>query len=320
MARLQGTKLASPHISLVPVFYPTRRFGVTYLLGSAADDHGVDVLVSFGFVPLRCAAARVNYVFDVLFESHPHFFTTIERLYFKGVLASCRRAQRIIALSQATRDALVLKGYATSDVIDVVYPGAEFPPVVESPEVLKVPSPYFLYVGRLTTRKNIQTLLRASRRVLQHADAHLVIAGDEDGRVPDLTPPPEIRERVHFLGHVPDEYLPQLYASALALVYVPFAEGFGLPIIEAMGYGVPVIGSSGPGVAEAIGQAGLVVNPTAEVEIANAMLRVATDAPFRVALGARGREWAATFTWERAAQGVLRACETVMATRERGVR
>ena len=113
-----------------------------------------------------------------------------------------------------------------------------------------------------------------------------------------------------------DEVLPQLYRSALALVYIPFAEGFGLPIIEAMRHGVPVLASCAPGVTEAVGSAGLAVDPTSERDIADAMLRIAIDSSLRDELRARGRHWSAGFSWQGAAERVLAACRSAHESRQ----
>jgi glycosyltransferase involved in cell wall biosynthesis len=324
-ARVSRSYGTAAHVSVVSLLYPTRRFGVTWLLGPAVNRHGVDVLVSATFVPHWCRAATVSYIFDILFESHPEYFSAAERFYFRGVRRSCRRATRILALSHATRDDLVRHGYAEPQRIDVVYPGCATPaPIHGATGSPPVPTPYFLYVGRLNERKNIPRLLRASARLLRETDTHLVLVGQPDGKLAKhrLVPPPEIGDRVHFLGYVDDDALASLYRSALALVYIPFAEGFGLPVIEAMRYGLPVVASDGPGLAEAVGHAGLVVDPMSEEAVAHAMHRLATDRKLRAALREHALQWARRFTWESAATNVLAACAAAASSDSRagGVR
>ncbi len=318
LAAARADTAIAPHVRLVPLWYPTRLIGVTAFLGRAADRRQVDVLLSPAFLPWRCRAARVCYMFDILFERHPEFFTALERLYARRMRSSCRRADRVLALSRATRDDLIHYGYAHASRIEVVYPGSHVArSVTARGQPPTLPSRYFLYVGRLNHRKNIPRLLRASERVLNESNTHLVLAGVRDGRVSerDLAPPPAIRDRVHFLGYVADEALPDLYRSALALVYVPLAEGFGLPVIEAMHWGLPVIGSAAPGVAEALGPAGLAVDPLAEADLAAAMRLLATDRELRQRLALEAATWAGRFTWERAAEQAFAACTAALDAR-----
>ena len=307
---------------LVPLRYPTRLIGVSLFLGPAVDRERVDALVSPFFVPRRCNAALVCYVFDILFESHPEYFTAVERLYASQIRHSCQRADHLLALSQATRDDLVHYGYAPAEMVDVVYPGTTAsPPASREPEIWAPPVPagsrYFLYVGRLNRRKNIPAILDAAAHVLNDTDTHLLIVGKPDRSMPArlLKPAPHVRDRVHYTGPVEDRALPRLYEGALALVYVPFAEGFGLPIIEAMTFGLPVIGSNAPGVREAIGPAGLAVDPRGVPELTAAMRSIARDAGLRDQLSRKARDWSRRFTWDIAASRTIDCCTRAITRR-----
>ncbi len=110
------------------------------------------------------------------------------------------------------------------------------------------------------------------------------------------------------MGYVAPDDLPSLYRGALAVIYVPTAEGFGLPVLEAMTYGVPVIASRGSGVSEALGDAGWVVNPQSEEELAAAMYGLATDPARSRDLALKATQRAAMFSWEATAQQVLDIC------------
>lgn len=298
------------HVTVRGLPFRNRWLTITALLGHLADRDGVDVLVTQAFTPRFGKAKRLLYVLDILFESHPQFFTPLERLYFRRVRPSCRRADGIIAISEFTKGQLVEYGYAPPERITVVHCGADRP----SPRGANagrlsrhLPDRYFLYVGRLNDRKNLGTLVEAAGQVLPALDAHLVIVGGSDGRYSQraLTPPAAVRDRVHVLGYVGDAELGEIYRRALALVYVPFVEGFGLPVVEAMQYGLPVIASNSSGIREALGDAGIAVNPQSAREIAAAMRAVAEDPARRRDLSERSRRRAAAFSWETAARQVL---------------
>lgn len=156
--------------------------------------------------------------------------------------------------------------------------------------------PYFLFVGTLEPRKNIDGLLSAWRAVRARHNVDLVLAGRRRNDFPEPAPEPGLR----FLGEVPEEDLPGLYAGALALVYPSRYEGFGLPVLEAMQCGAYAIVSRDPALVEVAGGAGPAVE--GDKELVRAMLEAVTQ-PERV------REWkekaarrAADFSWERTAR------------------
>lgn len=122
-----------------------------------------------------------------------------------------------------------------------------------------------------------------------------------------------LRRRVVFAGEVSDGTLAALYPAALAVVTPAFAEGFGLPAIEALACGTPVLSSSDGAVPEIIGDAGLLFEPDAPESIATAITRVASDAPLRTALGQRALSRAAEFSWARAAALTLQSIERAVA-------
>lgn len=306
-----------PHVAVRGLWFRNRWLTIAALLGRAADRDDVDVLVTQAFSPWRTRARRIVYVHDILFESHPQFFTTIERLYFRRVKPSCRRADRLVAVSAFTRDQLVRYGYAPPEKIAVIHSGCaedEEEPRHDSPGGYPLPPRYFLYLGRLNDRKNIGTLLQAAERVLPEIDAHLVLIGRPDGRFSRALaePPAALRRRVHFLGYVDHAELGPIYRRALALVYVPFVEGFGLPVLEAMRHGVPVIASDTSGIREALGDAGWAVDPGAPADIAAAMRTLAENPDRRLELARRGRRHAGEFTWERAARSLLEVCRDAL--------
>ena len=117
---------------------------------------------------------------------------------------------------------------------------------------------------------------------------------------------PELRCFGPGFGFVSEAVKHATLRDATALVHASLFEGFGLPVVEAFGHGTPVIASTRAALAEVVGDAALVVDPTDVDAIAAAMIRIHADSALRAALGARGRERAATMTprtsaaaWER---------------------
>jgi glycosyltransferase involved in cell wall biosynthesis len=229
---------------------------------------------------------------------------------------SARRATRILADSIATAADLTRYYGTKQDKIQVVYPGVETPAVSDIDVVRSkydLPSQYYLFIGTLQPRKNIAAIAAAYARYREAVPepVGLVLAGGEGW----LYDPDWVAgiDGVTLTGYIDEADKGALYAGALALVFPSLYEGFGFPVVEAMGCGTPVITSTTSSLPELAGDAGLLVDPTDEEAITRAMIRMHDDASLRTRLIALGRQKAASFTWDRAAQQALAALETAAA-------
>src|SRR6185503_16262036 len=164
-----------------------------FVVPRVADRLGLDSVVYQNFVPPRPAAhhARVAFVHDVIFDSHPALFTWPERLYFKPLRFLTATADRVCTVSETERARLVRFGYALAEDVDVV-PNAVsevFVPDANGSDAalrrLGVRQPFVLYVGRLNVRKNIATLVQAMART-RSPGLELVVAGAADATSIDL--------------------------------------------------------------------------------------------------------------------------------------
>jgi glycosyltransferase involved in cell wall biosynthesis len=171
-------------------------------------------------------------------------------------------------------------------------------------------TPFFLVLNTLEPRKNLKGTIEGFLRCLADCDAdlHLVVAGAV-GWKPESLPADDHRKHpnIHFVGFVDDPDLPVLYTRALALCYLSFYEGFGLPPLEAMSCGAPVIGGDNSSLPEVIGDGGLLVNAQSHEAIAEAMTRVAHDEALRTVLSEKARKQAHRFSWTRMAWLTMRA-------------
>jgi glycosyltransferase involved in cell wall biosynthesis len=168
---------------------------------------------------------------------------------------------------------------------------------------------YVLTVGSLDLRKGQDVLLRALASV---DDANLVLVGPDGWRAGTIRALAEqlgVAHRVEFAGHVSDERLAELYAGA-AVVCVPSrAEGFGLPVLEAMAAGVPVVASDLPATREVGGDDVAFVPADDPEALATALGNLLADEGRRAVLGASGRHRAAAHTWEAVARATITAYE-----------
>jgi glycosyltransferase involved in cell wall biosynthesis len=171
---------------------------------------------------------------------------------------------------------------------------------------MELPERYLLTVATLEPRKGLAVLLAALADPAA-PDLPLLVAGQAGWGDVDL--PSEARrlgiaERVRILGRVPDEDLAVLMARATALVVPSRAEGFGLPMVEAMSLGTAVVTSPAPALVEVAGGASLVAS---DEELATALRTVVEDDPHRARLEDAGRRRAAGFTWDGVADALWTA-------------
>ena len=285
-----------------------------------------DVLHAAAFVaPLVSSCPTVVTVYDLSFDLFPDFFRGPNQTYLRiFTRRSVRRARRVIAISEHTRrDVHRLYGVPL-DHIDVAYPGvdARFRPLPrEEVEAFRrkhdLPDRFFLYLGTLEPRKNLDRLIDACGE-LEIRDAsprseaergwRLEIVGGKGWMVDDLFARVKSRgleQRVMFAGYAPAEDLPLWYNAATAFVYPSLYEGFGMPPLEAMACGAPVIASSAASLPEVVGDAGILVAPDDVQGLAQAMRRVWRDESLRGDLSRRGVERARRFTWEATARATV---------------
>jgi glycosyltransferase involved in cell wall biosynthesis len=275
------------------------------------------------FASPRLGCPAVVTVHDVSYARAPELFSRRDRSLFAFVRGSVRRAARVIAVSEFTRaDVCELYGLDPAKVVAVPNGvGPSFRPLPEATarvrERFGIDRPFVLCVGALQPRKNVPLAIEAYARLVgRGTECELVVAGgDRGGRleVLDAILRTRLTGRVHLVGHVEDGELPALYSAARTLVFPSLYEGFGLPALEAMACGTPVIASNTTGLAEAVGDAGLTVDPRSADDLAEAMARVLNDDALRERLVATGHARAAAFTWTRTAQATADVYRDVLA-------
>jgi glycosyltransferase involved in cell wall biosynthesis len=235
----------------------------------------------------------------------------------RAIEEAARRAERILVDSASTQQDLLHRFPRLTGRVDVAYPGVDESffhhsdnnGVVALHQRLGLhKGSYFLYVGSIEPRKNLERLIEAYATCAAASDIALVLGGlprwKSEGvlkRAAAYNGP----GRILLPGFIADNELPQLYSNALALVYPSLYEGFGLPPLEAMACGTPVITSRSSSLPEVTGEAAVYVDPENTEELACALDRIAADSALRRSLSTRGLARAAEFTWDRTAQCVL---------------
>jgi alpha-1,3-rhamnosyl/mannosyltransferase len=204
-------------------------------------------------------------------------------------------ATAVITPSEAIRRAAIERFGLAADRVAAVPLAANscFRPVPTN-----APRPYFLWVGTLEPRKNLDRLIRAWRSLGDRPRVELAVAGRVRS---DFTPPPQERG-LRLLGPVPERELPELYSGALALVYPSLYEGFGLPVLEAMQCGTLAITSRDPAIMEVAAGGAIHVDVEDQRALAEALAAVAMEPEKFSALRTRALQRSRDFTWRRTAQ------------------
>lgn len=265
-----------------------------------------------GYLSLRTKVPQIGTIHDINFEHFPEDLPPAASRYLKRFFPKfAHRAAKILTVSNFSKTD-ICKTYGISpDKIRVIWNGAAASyRVLDKNECLTVRNEYvhgneyFIFVGSLHPRKNVQRLIAAFELYKKkHPGGYdLVIVGESLWKKNGTLPiPEELKKHVHFTGHLALENLSRLMGAASCLVYVPYFEGFGIPLVEAMKCGVPVISGKLTSLPEVAGDAAILVDPYKVDEIAGAMEKIASDPELRSELSARSLERSSLFSWDKAA-------------------
>lgn len=279
------------------------------------------VFVPAHVIPLTRPRAAVVTIHDLGYLAFPEAHTARRRLELHlTTLWSVRAARQVIAISGATRDDLIRHYRADPARISVVHHGlsAGFSPLDDASQIVAararygIGASYFLYVGTVQPRKNLERLIEAFAQA-DIPGVELVIAGKRGWlteRIERRAGELGVTGRVRFIGYLPDEDLPALLSGALAFVFPSLYEGFGMPVLEAMACGAPVLTACTSALPEVAGDAAILIDPADVDAIAAGLTRLAGDAELRGELRLRGLARAASFSWERCARETIEVLRT----------
>ena len=252
---------------------------------------------------------------DLIFISHPELYPFIDRkLYKTKYLRSCRLANRIIAVSQQTKNDLIKLWGIDEEKISVIYQGCHPAFCKQITENQKetvrkkynLPDSYLLNVGAIEPRKNQLLILKALKAGV--IDTPLVIAGRKTDYIAELQQYIEknkLQGRVLILPNVAFPDLPALYQNASVFIYPSLYEGFGIPVVEALQSGVPVIAAKGSCLEESGGPDSRYVSPDDAAELAEQITTLLEDNALRNQMTEKGKAYADRFSDENIADNLM---------------
>jgi glycosyltransferase involved in cell wall biosynthesis len=287
------------------------------LLPAAARRARIDLLHNtLNTAPAIAGLPQVTTIHDVIYKRFPETAGLLNVGVAVLVPLAARRSRRVLTDSEASKEDIVRFLGVEADRVDVapLGPGIPVPaepvPEAELREDLDLgDAPLVLTVAAKRPHKNLARLIDAVGRLPE--DVILVVPGFETQFEDELRR--GAGERVRFLGWVDDRTLDGLYRAATCFVLPSLAEGFGLPVLEAMLRGTPVACSRISALPEVAGDAAVYFDPLDTGEIATAVERLLGDEELRRRLREAGLKQAEKFSWEATAAATVASYERALA-------
>jgi len=282
-----------------------------YVLPKAFKKYNIDIFFSpDGFVSLRTNIRQIGVIHDLNFEHYPNDVPKgVLKYYQKHMPLFAKKASDVVTVSKFSKKDICDKYDIPSDKVHVIYNGGNniFRPLLkeERLEFIKTNNndrPYFIYVGSLHKRKNIERMLKAFQSFNEkEKKMDFVIIGQPMWQ--DQLNLDGLLENVHFKGRKSGEDLSEWVASSAALVYVSYFEGFGLPVLEGMMAGVPVLTSNVTSMPEVGAEAVIYADPFSISSICDGFSKLVQEKSFDK-FRILGLKQSKLFSWDHSAQQI----------------
>jgi len=268
-----------------------------------------------GYLSLATPVRSMNVFHDLNFEHYPEDLPLAERKFYRYYFPKyAKKATRIATVSEFSKRDIINQYDIAPDKIDVVYNGANesFSPLTVGQQTATRNKftrgcPYFVFIGALHPRKNLVNLFNAFDlfRATDDSGTKLLIVGKKKWwteKIKDAYENMNFKDEVIFSGRLESRELCNVLGSALALTYVSYFEGFGIPILESFYCDTPVITSNLTSMPEVAGNAALLVDPFSVNSISEGLTKLALDESLRQELITKGRERRTKFSWDFSAE------------------
>jgi glycosyltransferase involved in cell wall biosynthesis len=278
-----------------------------------------------GFLPIHSSIPSVAVIHDINFEHRPGDLPWLVRWYYRYFFPRfARKATRIVTVSEYSRRDIINQYDVLEEKVDLAYNGAneQYAPIPEErvDEVraaYTAGAPYFIFVGSLHPRKNITNLLKAFQlfRDEYKGEFKLVVVGEKfflTKSMEEQLAKMSNKRDVIFTGRLAPRELNDLLGAAWAMTFVPYFEGFGIPIVEAMKCDIPVVASKVTSLPEIAGDAAIFVTPESPGSIRDGMIRIVKEKGLRQQLIEKGRVRRSMFSWDHTAVQLWNSMERVL--------
>lgn len=278
-------------------------------------------------VPPKITGKVITTIHDMTYILYPE---TMDEKNLKRITDdidySVNRADKIITVSESSKNDIIKYLKVPSSKIEIVYNGVDYDRFNKDysndekravKNKYSLPEKYMLYMGTLEPRKNIESIVKAYSVFKKNYNSKikLVIAGKKGWLFESIFQLMErlnLEDEVIFTDYVDEEDKPIIYQMSSLFVFPSIYEGFGIPVLEAMAASVPVITSNVSSLPEVAGDAAILVSPKDIDAIAENMNKILTDNRLRESLINKGHIQAKKFTWEASAEKLYKIYKSMM--------
>lgn len=292
-----------------------RSFGIKkQLLADQIDIfHGLSHEIPFGLQ--KIGIKSIVTIHDLIFLRKPHYYKLIDRLIYKWKSKyACSQADKIIAISEKTKQDIIEFYKTNPNKIEVIYQSCDDSFKISATEKEKLivkekyqlPTNYLLSVGSIEERKNLLLIIKALPKI--NNNFKLVVIGKTTDYAKKVRQEIEnlgLQNSVIFLKNIPFSDLPAIYQMAKTFIYPSLYEGFGIPIIEALYSKVPVVAATGSCLEEAGGPTSIYVSPNNDSELANAVNLILNDQELQLKMANEGINYVQKFDNNRVNQQLM---------------
>ena len=304
--------IVSPAARHPVLFYAWNHISVSSLLKRINPDLYIS---PDGMIPLHAPCKTISVIHDINFKHNPKDLPLLTSKFYNHFYPKyAQKADHVITVSNYSKSDIAQSYSVKQSKISVVYNAINdtFFSIPEEQKQLVRNSwtkacPYFIYVGSIHTRKNIVRLLQSFElfKTKNSNEIKLVLVGSVfwgKNEINRQLKKMRFSADVIFTGRLSDQKLNELMNAALALTYIPYFEGFGIPLLEAMAVDVPIICSTTTSLPEVVSDAAILVDPFNPKEVAVAMEKIVLDDSLRSELIEKGRKRRLQFSWDKSAE------------------
>jgi glycosyltransferase involved in cell wall biosynthesis len=275
----------------------------------------IDVFLALAhYLPRVCFCKSVVVIHDLSYFYYPESFLSKDLYQLKNWTAySVKKASRIIAVSNNTKEDIIKNYNIKEEKIRVIHNGFDQKTSINSTNEQAQKKPYFIYIGTIQPRKNLENTILAFHRFIQNKpNYNFYIVGKKGWlytEIFNLVKQRKLTDKVIFTDYLSEEKKANLLNRASALIMPGFYEGFGLPLLEAYLHKVPVIASNSGALPEIAGNAALYFEPENVSDLVNKMKIVESK---KNELISKGTARLKIFSWEKTAEQILETCRQVV--------
>lgn len=311
------------------VLYPPARHPIlfkiwfNYSVTKALKKYKCDAFISpDGYLSLKTNIPQLAVIHDLNFEHNPEDLQKNALGYLKKYFPLfADKAAHICTVSNYSKKDIIATYGIEASKITVTHNGANpiFKPQTEQVKLAMkskyaAENEYILFVGALSPRKNLNRLIKAFELLKKEKNVtqKLVIVGENLWKSNAIELPKSLEKEIFFTGHLSQEELAKVIGSAFIFAFVPYFEGFGIPLLEAMQSGVPCLSGNLTALPEVGGDAVSYCNPLDVNDISEQLELLISSEELRAELSKKGLQQAKSFSWDKTGQDLWKGFEKMM--------